>query len=522
MATQYRIRESGLHVPPSTQDVEMRERIAELEFAQEDRGWVSLGDGARFEFSREFHGTIMRLARIMWLKNPLVRRGVNVKADYVYGRGMNVSAHDQDINAVIQAFLDDDRNRVELTTQAARIDKERNLTIDGNLYLVFFVHPSTGRVRVRSLPAEEITEVITNPKDSKETWYFRREWTERIYDPVARAYRNQQHLAYYRDWRYRPADGTFISDVAEGVVYHIKTGGLSDWRFGLSEIYPAIDWARAYKTFLENWSTIVAAYAKFAFQVTTKGGTQARKAAAAKLGAGVTPGLGGGPGAAAGVPPAAGSTFISDENIAINPVRTAGATTEADDGRRLLLMVAAAFGLPETFFGDVSVGTLATAESLDRPTELMIGNRQEFWRDIWHDIVLFVIRAAVAAPQGKLRSKGALIVNEYGEEEIEFDTDVDVHIDIDFPAIVETDTAAYIGSVVQASPYIPDPREVSRLVLTALGVNDLDELLDRMYPKQDMPPVVDTLAPEVDPLAQAVEALKTATSTLREAMYERR
>ena len=123
-------------------------------------------------------------------------------------------------------------------------------------------------------------------------------------------------------------------------------------------------------------------------------------AAKAKLGGT----LGGG--GAADMPPAVGSTFISGPDVKIEPVRTAGATVGADDARRLLLMVAASFGLPETYFGDASVGTLATARSLDRPTELKMIDRQTLWSDTLRAIHDYVLLWGVKAPRGTLRGLG--------------------------------------------------------------------------------------------------------------------
>src|SRR5690606_26615419 len=108
-------------------------------------------------------------------------------------------------------------------------------------------------------------------------------------------------------------------------------------------------------------------------------------------------------------PPLTGSTFVAGEGTSLQPVRTSGATVSAEDGRRLLLMVAASSGLPETFFGDASIGTLATAKSLDRPTELMMEDRQKLWRDVFINILEFVRLWAVKAPRGPLRSLGRVV-----------------------------------------------------------------------------------------------------------------
>src|SRR5690606_19652667 len=96
--------------------------------------------------------------------------------------------------------------------------------------------------------------------------------------------------------------------------------------------------------------------------------------------------------------PVVGSTFISGAGVKLEAVKTSGATVSAEDGRRIMLMVAAAMNLPETFYGDASVGSLATAKSLDRPTELAIKDRQSLWIDVLNAIHDFVLFWQVKAP----------------------------------------------------------------------------------------------------------------------------
>ena len=342
----------------------LSERLAALEMALETADWRRLTMDAEQEFSRDGLRLIAELARIMALKNPLVKRGVEVQRLYVWGQGWNVQAADEEINAVLTAFLDDPKNAPELSHQA-RGQKETELQTDGNLFFCFFPNTVTGRVRLRSIPFDEIESMICNPDDRKESWYYRRQWTEDTTSTATGAVETRQRTAYYPDWRYnpttKPASIGAIPVQWDKPICHVKVGGYSNWAFGCSEIYASIDWARAYKEFLEDWASIVRAYRRFAFQLSTPGGKQGIAAAKAKLN---TTYGNAGTGSESNPPPVVGSTFITGGEASLMPVRTSGATVAAEDGRRLLLMVAAAVGLPETFFGDVSVGTLATAESL--------------------------------------------------------------------------------------------------------------------------------------------------------------
>ena len=127
-------------------------------------------------------------------------------------------------------------------------------------------------------------------------------------------------------------------------------------KFGIPDVYAALDWARAYKEFLENWATISKALARFIWNLQVKGGSRSVTAGKTKLNTTLTTNTTTGE---TNPPSTTGAMFIgSGEDI--SPIRTAGAQTSPEQGRRLLLMVAAGVGLPETFFGDVATGNLAT------------------------------------------------------------------------------------------------------------------------------------------------------------------
>lgn len=476
-----------------TNDVALLERLSELELQLENAGWQRLFDPAgNTEFSLAGVKEIARQARLFYLKNPLISRGIDVQSDYTFGRGVPISAKDEDINTLIQQFIDDSKNQVELTSHSAMIQKDRELQIDGNQFLVFFPHENTGRCRVRSIPLEEIDDIITDPNDKKTPLFYKRVYVQRVYSMDSGTYTEKEIIEYYRDWSNENTTVTRIGDnvvVDNALVFHIKDGGFSDWKFGISKAYAALDWARAYKTFLENWATLMQAYARFAMKVKVAGGSRGVAAARTKLNTTL-----GTANAERNPPASTGATFIeATDQAALDVVKTAGATTKAEEGRRLLLMVAAGQGLPETFYGDVSVGTLATAESLDRPTELKFSNRQEFWQFVWKQIVAFLIRKSALAPNGLLRGIVNITVNEYGENEITFDSEIDARINVEFPEIISIGIQQHIQSILSTftfdgkTPVIPNSqRTMMQLLLTALGTDDVDEMLDDLFDGVDL------------------------------------
>ncbi len=485
---------------------ELSERLADLELALEDEGWTQLATFGGHEFSRAGLRKICSLARLMYLKNPLIKRGVDVQTYYVYGQGVNIRAKDPEVNDVIQAFLSDSKNEAELTSHQARMEKERDLQIEANLFFVFFTE--NGRVRVRTIPVDEVDEIICNPEDSKEPWYYVRSWSYQQFDAATGISAPQERIAYYPDWHYRPASKDRLDKINghdvmwDTPVYHVTSGGLSRMRFGVSEFYAALDWARAYKEFLENWSTIVKAYARFAWKASGMTTQAAMDAVKAKVGS--TGSINTNP------PPVVASTLLEPGNVKMDPIRTAGATTSAEDGRRLLLQVAAIFGIPETFFGDVSVGTLATANSLDRPTELKMVSRQTFWADIHRNILSYVVMQAVKAN----RLTGTVTEEDDGTPQVDLG-DVDPTITVTFPPVLEHDVAESVGAITKAATLdgkmlagTIDLPVAARMLLNALGEEDIDAILDQQFPAGES-------AAETR-LVRAVQDLAEAARTARE------
>lgn len=520
----------------SEQITELLERIDALEYALDTPEWRRLTTQAEQEFSRTGLKNLTELARVMFLKNPLIQRGVSVKQLYVWGQGWTVKAANEEVQAVIDQFLYDQKNDDVVGSHEARMQLEVDLEVDGNLFFCFFVNRVNGRVRVRTVPFAEIEEIICNPDDAKDPWFYKRIWTEQRFDPSNGSLATSTQTAYYPDWRYTPVAQTPAAINGNPVhwdkpIYHVKVGGFGNWKFGLSEVYDAIDWASAYKNFLEDWATIVRSLRRFAWQVTTSGGNRGVQAAKTKL----NTTLGTGTGVESNPPPIPGSVFIGNESNKIAPISTGGATIAAEDGRRLLLMVAASFGLPETFFGDAAVGTLATAKSLDRPTELMMEDRQQLWRDVFLNIFAFVMLWAVKAPTGALRSLGTIkdeIEDGQHNETVEWTVREDGSsaddVSVEFPPLLQHDVPQMVTAIVQAATLgaggqlagTIDLPTLSRLLLTLLGVGEADEIVGRLFPNGEVPESAEPSADQLPERPQAEALMIQAVKDLRRAILK--
>lgn len=468
----------------------LTERMAELELALEDANWMRLMLDGQQEFSRDGLKKITELARMMFIKNPLVNRAVLVQALYVWGQGVTVKYKDPVLNKVLQDFWDDKKNRKELTSHQAQIYKEYDLRVEGNIFFVFFTRKTDGRVRVRTLPFDEITEIISDPQDAKTPRYYVRAWSETSIDAMGRRTTRTKKAAY-PDWNYNPVVRLpkvgGIEITWDTPVYHVRTGGMSSWRFGVSEIYQAVDWARAYKEFLEDVASLMRAYSRFAWKRVTKGGKKAIAAERAKM---ATTLAAGGASAETNPAPVTGSMAILGEGTDLQPMQLRGAAISAEDGRRFLLMVAAAVGLPETYFGDVSVGTFATAKTMDRPTELAMKERQTLWTDVIRDIANFVMLQAAKYNSAvkALCTVSAERDSDEIEEGVVWNEGVKTMLDIDFPPILEKDIQTSVQAVVTALTLNGQeinsmfPTEIAvRLILSAFAQDDIDEIMAEIF-----------------------------------------
>ena len=499
-----------------------KERLAELEFSLEDEGWQLLGGMAQQEFSRNGLRIINGLARLYFLKNPLIKRAVLTQTQYVFGQGVNIHAKQPLVNDVIQAFWDDRKNKAELTEHQALQVKETELQCFGNLFFVFFTNRFNGHVRVRTIPMDQIMEIVTNPDDAKEPWYYKRVWQQEGFNVTTGQYITKLQTAYYPDWRYKPkikGIGNIPIEI-ETPVYHVAVNRLSDQKFGVSEIYAGLDWARAYKEFLENLATIHKALARFAWKISlSKGGTTGVAAVKAQLESTL------GTGTETNPPPTTGSTAVITDSVKLEAVRTRGAATKADDGRYLRLMVSSATGIFEHYLtGDPSTGNLATAKAMELPMLIMFRDRQQLWTSILSEIFDFVIEQAVRAGviQGKVEK------DDYGEEVVVLANDtendnpdlrdkpIDDHVDIDFPNILEQDIETRVNAVVSAATLDGKPLAgtmtlefTSRLVLEALGLDNVDEIINELFPEgegEEPPPTTEeAIVSEVRQLFQKLE-----------------
>lgn len=472
--------------------VKCYERLWELELALEDRGWVRELTLSNFEFSLFGIHRIIAICRLYKIKNPVVRRGIQLHGFYVFGRGITISSDDDDTNQILQSFFGNPRNATEVG-HCALVQKSEAVWTDGNLYSIFFVDKLTGDLLIRSIDPIEIVEIISDPNDASIERFIHRRWMSQQFDAATGVHQPTSAEAWYPALDYEPEEGEerpdFINTVPvswDTPVLHAKRGGQHGWQQGVPLAYPAIDYARATKKLIDNWCSMQEAFARFSWQVETQGGLPA--IANLKQTFATTLAIGDGTMYEQNPPPTTAAAWMSGPGNKLQASRTAGMIDGPEVGRRVAHMAYMVFGFPETFFADASVGTLATATSLDRPTELMILEEQEWWRQWAQRVAGFAVKSSATAPKGKLREARA--------RKDKPASDIPT-IQVIFPSILEHNLIDQVASIQNAMTLGTqgiigiDERVGVGLLLQELDVEDWQEVLELMYPEKEYAKLMD-------------------------------
>lgn len=446
----------------------LEESLAQLELARENNGWQRLIDMTSQDFTRDGLRTAATQGRVFGIANPLIKRGREVRHAYVWGQGVGITARDAAVNEVVQAFIDDEGNREAFYGAQARQKYEGCLYDEGNFFLAHFTNPLTGVVKVRTVPFDEISDVITAPGDKATPWFYLREWTETVKNAEGKD-TTETRKAYYPALKYQPAakfraiDGVEI--MWDAPVKHVKVNAGDGWKFGIGDSYAAIPWALSHKGFLEDWALLMKALAKIAFVTSSKRASDSQAKRASLQGLANAP---------------AGSSVSMSDDQKIEALPKSGATLDSESSRPLATMAASALGLPVTILlaDPGQTGARATAETLDFPTRLIYQARQELHVEVIRDSVGYALEQAVIAPRGALRGLGTAI-RDGDRLTVRFKDAAKATVEVVFPALDEVPLETLMKALTEADGMSvkPPPLVLLKLVLQALRIRDVDEIL---------------------------------------------
>lgn len=449
--------------------------LADLELSKEDLGWTRLGDPTRQgsdlnEWSRK---ELVKRSRAYFYRDPLAKQSIRLWTDYTLGRGMTYKAESESAQKTLDEFWHSKANRNMFSASGQRKSSTK-LLVDGEVFLAFFVGAGSD-ISVRRIDPLEITEIISDPDDRDTPILYKREWWS--------IHKNQQ-TAYYKDWMYDgeldevPDNQNQLRRATEDnpLVFHIAANTLG--QRGYPMLTPAMDWTKAHRKFLEDRASIMRALARFAWKGKVKGGSTQIAAMKSQLQSAFATGGN----TETNPPAAAGSYWLENEAFDLQSMKfETGAKSAEADGRMLKLQVTAATGIMEHYFGDASVGNLASTKSMELPMLKMFESYQQMWEDCYRQIFDFVLENAGVKEDAR-------------------------YVDVDSPPIVEKDAPATLDAIIKVLTAIPalDTPEIRKMILTTLGINDPDEVLANIKDK-----------PSIGATADLIASVRKMTETLR-------
>ncbi len=414
----------------------LKEATTQVEAALslEDQGWINLSAGSEVIPAASRKTTVLE-ARLYGLKDPLAKRAVVLMTDYSFGSGVTWNVDDKKASQVLTDFWYSPDNKSMFSAKGQRKSSDK-LLIDGEIFFAVFLGKQT---TIRRIDPLEITEFITDPDDLENVRYYKREWTDA---------QSKSHVDYYRSFANLKDEacldslGTSHQKTQEALVYHLAINDLN--QRGNSYLLAALEWIKLYRKFLASRVAVMLALARFAWKVKVTGGATA----------------------VAGVKAVyheeeikAGSTSIENQGADLQPIRTdSGASQAYQDGRQLKLQVSAGTGFPEQYFGDISIGNLATAKTVELPVQKMIESYQAIHKGALEDIFDLVFTY-----------NGISSENSY--------------VDLDFPAVTEESAAVMSQSImqmVQTFPKLADSNDVLQQALITLGIKNTNEVIDQL------------------------------------------
>lgn len=406
--------------------------------------------------------------RASYYWDVITRRIIGMWADYTFG--INISIVPQDPAAIEpwQEFFTANRNRSVLKVRNLYKLSDRLLT-DGELFLLFFIARKGGLATIRTIPPEEVSDLVCAKSDQDVTYFYHRQWSDM----------DGMHDVYYRDWTVDAGDGE--SELPPDVqlaheadsdtdvqVMHIAMNTLG--QRGVPLMMPGIEWTRQYRDFLWDRAAVARAVATFVDEYKVKGGSRAVDAVKAALTSALTTS---GQYFENNPPPVAGSSNVHNEAVDYKrqPLAT-GAGDAAQDASMFIAQAGLAGGIPPHLLGRGEAFRLATATAMGDPLRRQWTRQQGFWKDAWGDVVDLVLTAQEVYGGLKFASH-------------ECDVSIDPIPDETFLELSQALTPAVAGGFFDASV-------AKKMMMEAAGEKPQEEGAEQPDPPEDETPSEET------------------------------
>lgn len=356
---------------------EVQEDLLRISDAFDNVGWSPLPQDQAKEIPLGTVKKVAELSRAMNAMNPFIKRGVNARISYIWGKGVQFDGVDE-----VQDKIN--LNRKKMFSPQAYEELERVLATDGNAFVALPIEENFDEPEFAEsfrIALDQITGAISNPLDAEEIWYYKREYSvittradtgEEKKSSVIKWYVS---MPYYNKLKAQgknlPRRWNKIGVEQNYVMHHTTVNKQVGWRWGVPDIMPVIFWAKAYKEYLEDNAMLVKAYARLAWQVKAPSGAAAGAVASQVMRPPTRDPL-------TGELQSVGGTAIGGTGTELSPVAATGSSVDFAKGSALASAIASGLEVSKVVItSDPGEGNRATAETLDLPTLKAMESRQQ-------------------------------------------------------------------------------------------------------------------------------------------------
>lgn len=240
----------------------LQESLRETTLFLEDYNWVPIeGWEENVGFTLETVKKQADRGRSLLAINPTVKKAVNARVGYIWGRGLQFKG------TSVKKVTDIERNQDNIFSETAQWEIEAALATDGNL----FVAKHTTSEETILVPLDQISGYVSDENDPSKVTYWLRTFTTKTKNFAS----GTESTKTYR--KFIPAYGvTNPVGSIEGIpverayrMIHVAANRQKGWVLGISDITAVMFWSKAHKELFESGTTFVKAQGRYAAKVTT-------------------------------------------------------------------------------------------------------------------------------------------------------------------------------------------------------------------------------------------------------------
>lgn len=362
----------------------VEESLLAVADAFDNIGWSPMG----FTEPEKIHAiplkTVKQMSEISraLMNNPFVKRGVEVRASYIWGNGIEFDKLDERTKKAMKL------NRDRVFSPPAYQELERAAATDGNVFFLL----DTQTQLIKRIPLAQITGNISDPENPEVVNYIKREWTEKKMNQSDEngSVREVNHIKYYPTVNfYKEIEEDPQRKLAKRwgsvgvdqryVMLHFSVNKQVGWRWGIPDVAPVIFWAKAYKEYLEDNLDLVKAYARIAMQVKTPSQNSANTIAAQYRTTPTRDPL-------TGEVRSAGATAVTGSDVEIAATGLNASAVDFSTGNPVAAVVAAGLELP---LEDIVSTSYGESSGMNRGTLRAMQTRQQAWSNFFLDVFEF-------------------------------------------------------------------------------------------------------------------------------------